>query len=442
MKKLFTGLLALLLAGGALAQNYPSPTYNNLTVQGNATLGAHIAATGGTLSSVSITGGTISGLTSPLPVASGGTNSATASGTALDNITGFVSTGFLTRTGAGAYAFQSLTNGITYANLAQAAANTVLGNATGATANVTAITVTGCNGAAQALQWTNGSGFGCNSAIATSGANANITSLSGLTTPLSVAQGGTGRATLTAHGVLVGEGTAAVNQIAPSTAGQALISAGATSDPAWGYPTGTLIGVRVFTSSTTYTPTAGTNSIIVEIQGGGGAGGGQVATGAGQFSVSAGGAAGGYIRHRMTTGFSGATITIGAGGAGASGTTGGSGGASSFAGITANGGAGGTVSAAGSSAVIGPSTGGTATGGNILNINGAPGWYGMGGTYSLGGMGANSQLGSGGIENANIGGGAASGYGSGGGGGVNGASVAAMTGGAGAAGVVIVWEYN
>jgi hypothetical protein len=77
-------------------------------------------------------------------------------------------------------------------SLAPQAANTVVGNSTGSTASPTAITVTGCNGAAQALQWTNGSGFGCNSAIATSGANANITSLSGLSTALSILQGGTG----------------------------------------------------------------------------------------------------------------------------------------------------------------------------------------------------------------------------------------------------------
>lgn len=62
-------------------------------------------------------------------------------------------------------------------SLASQAANTIVGNATGSTASPTAITVTGCNGAAQALQWTNGTGFGCNSAIATSGANSNITSL-------------------------------------------------------------------------------------------------------------------------------------------------------------------------------------------------------------------------------------------------------------------------
>ncbi|WP_146075182.1 hypothetical protein [Burkholderia anthinoferrum] len=228
MKNLLAGLLAL-ICSAALAQSYPSPTYNNLTVQGVATLTAH-----------------------PLGVSSGGTNSATASGTALDNITGFSSTGFLTRTGAGAYSFQSLTNGIALSNIAQIAANTLLGNATGATANVTTVTVTGCNGAAQALQWANGAGFQCNSSIATSGANANITSLSGLTTALSVAQGGTGRQTLTTHGVLVGEGTAAINQLAVGTTGQVLV--GATgADPAFG----STVGAMNFTGAITPSSTAG-----------------------------------------------------------------------------------------------------------------------------------------------------------------------------------------
>jgi hypothetical protein len=426
MKNLFTGLLALLLAGGALAQSYPSPTYNNLTVQGTATLTNH-----------------------PLAVSSGGTNSATASGTALDNITGFSGTGFLTRTGAGAYAFQSLTNGITYANLAQAAANTVLGNATGATANVTAITVTGCNGAAQALQWTNGSGFGCNSAIATSGANANITSLSGLTTPLSVAQGGTGRATLTAHGVLVGEGTAAVNQIAPSTAGQALISAGATSDPAWGYPTGTLIGVRVLSSSGTYTATAGTNSVIAECWGGGGAGGGAPATAAGQVAVGGGGNAGAYAVGRFTSGFSGITVTIGAGGAGSSGAAGGTGGNTTFGALmTANGGAGGAIGAGATSTPtisLASGTAATASGGNIATINGSFGEYGesISAALNVGGKGASSQLGGGGYPGVN---GSAptagNGFGAGGGGAALAASSAAQAGGAGSQGGCFVWEYN
>lgn len=75
---------------------------------------------------------------------------------------------------------------VTLADHATQAANTIIGNATGSPASPTAVTVTGCDGAAQALQWTNGSGFGCNSNIATSGANANITSLTGLTSPISI----------------------------------------------------------------------------------------------------------------------------------------------------------------------------------------------------------------------------------------------------------------
>jgi hypothetical protein len=141
---------------------------------------------------------------------------------------------------------------IPLSSLQTQAANTVVGNATGSTASPTAITVTGCNGAAQALQWTNGSGFGCNSTIATSGANANITSLSGLSTALSVAQGGTGRATLTTHGVLVGEGTSAINQLTAGTTGQVLVgSTGA--DPAFG----TSVAGLTFTSAITPQSTGG-----------------------------------------------------------------------------------------------------------------------------------------------------------------------------------------
>lgn len=100
----------------------------------------------GTPASVTLTFGTglpaNGGLTGQVPVANGGTGGATASGTLLDNITAFSSTGFLTRTGAGTYAFQSATNGITNANLAQGGAFTLKGNATSGTANETDIDVT------------------------------------------------------------------------------------------------------------------------------------------------------------------------------------------------------------------------------------------------------------------------------------------------------------
>src|SRR5882724_6923578 len=51
--------------------------------------------------------GAYSFIADPVPVANGGTNCAVASGTCLDNITGFSSTGYLKRTGAGTYTFQA-----------------------------------------------------------------------------------------------------------------------------------------------------------------------------------------------------------------------------------------------------------------------------------------------------------------------------------------------
>ena len=63
---------------------------------------------------------------------------------------------------------------------------------------------------------------------ATSGANSSITSLSGLTTPLSVGQGGTGASSLTANNVLLGNGTSALQVVAPGTTGNVLTSNGTT----------------------------------------------------------------------------------------------------------------------------------------------------------------------------------------------------------------------
>jgi hypothetical protein len=64
--------------------------------------------------------------------------------------------------------------------------------------------------------------------LAASGANSDITSLSGLATPLSVGQGGTGSTSLPANNVLVGNGTSAVQVVAPGTSGNVLTSNGTT----------------------------------------------------------------------------------------------------------------------------------------------------------------------------------------------------------------------
>jgi hypothetical protein len=124
-KKIFASISALLLLAFSFvvnAQTYPSPTFQNLTVNGTATI-ASSALSGGSINGTTIgattpsTGAfttlssaglaTLNGLslTSPLAVASGGTNCAAASGTCVDNISGFSGTGFLQRTGASAYAF-------------------------------------------------------------------------------------------------------------------------------------------------------------------------------------------------------------------------------------------------------------------------------------------------------------------------------------------------
>ena len=67
-----------------------------------------------------------------------------------------------------------------------------------------------------------------NLVAAKSGANSDITSLTGLTTPLTVAQGGTGASTLTSNNVLLGNGTSAPQFVAPSTTGNILTSNGTT----------------------------------------------------------------------------------------------------------------------------------------------------------------------------------------------------------------------
>jgi len=70
----------------------------------------------------------------------------------------------------------------------------------------TALTVgNGGTGAATA------GGARTNLGAAASGANNDITSLSGLTTALSVIQGGTGATSLTANGILLGNGTSAIS---------------------------------------------------------------------------------------------------------------------------------------------------------------------------------------------------------------------------------------
>lgn len=70
-----------------------------------------------------------------------------------------------------------------------------------------------------------------NANAATAGANSNITSITGLTTPLSPTQGGTGVASPTSNTVPIAQAGGAMHFVGPGTAGQALLSNGTGSDP-------------------------------------------------------------------------------------------------------------------------------------------------------------------------------------------------------------------
>lgn len=105
MKKMIVAALFAPLA--VLAQTYPSPTLNNLTVNGSAT---------------------------------------------LTNAT-FTNT-------------PTFTGGLPISALANVAANTVLANVTSATAGVTAFAMPSCSGTGNALTYTSGTGFTCAAGLA------------------------------------------------------------------------------------------------------------------------------------------------------------------------------------------------------------------------------------------------------------------------------------
>ncbi|WPJ51407.1 hypothetical protein RCIP0033_00045 [Klebsiella phage RCIP0033] len=202
---------------------------------------------------------------------------------------------------------------------------------------------------------------------------------------------------------------------------------------------GRLLNVRTLTASAIYTPTAGTKAIKVTLTGGGGGGGGCQATSTSETFSGAGGGAGGTVVAWITSPASSYSVTIGAGGAGGVGANAGSaGGNSVFGSLTAGGGGGGQkISVTNTPGGLS----GTATGG-LINIRGGDGSDGQVGTYFVTGNGGSSFWGGGGRAGA-AGGSVAKAAGSGGGGAYDVAvSGTSYTGGAGAAGILVVEEYS
>ncbi len=209
--------------------------------------------------------------------------------------------------------------------------------------------------------------------------------------------------------------------------------------------------VRTFTAAgtTTYTPSSGTRAVLVEVQGGGGGGGSSSATGSGATSLGSSGGGGGYARKYLTSGFTGISITVGAGGAGgaAGGVGGNGGGTSSFGSIlSATGGAGGAGPNNGSAyPSTGPGqTGGQGTGGDF-NANGGASYtsIALSSSQLLMGAAGSSMLGTSGLPyTVSAPGNTGNGFGSGGCGGLSYASTAGQAGGNGAPGIVIITEYK
>ncbi len=195
----------------------------------------------------------------------------------------------------------------------------------------------------------------------------NVSLATGVTGTLPVAKGGTGAATIAANNVVLGNGTSAVQTVAPGTSGNVLTSDGTTWTSAAPAGGGT-INTQTFNSSGTWTKPAGYSAnsrVLIEAWGAGGSGSRQSTA-----TAAAGGGGGGYNSRWITLSAMGGTetITIGAGGASRTGSnqTGATGGNTTVGSlITAYGGGGGA-------AYTGGAGGGQLSAGSIGGLPGEP----------------------------------------------------------------------
>lgn len=124
-----------------------------------------------------------------------------------------------------------------------------------------------------------------------------------------VANGGSGLSTIAANNVILGNGTSAVQVVAPGTSGNVLTSNG-TTWASTALPASGFTNMTVFTSSGTWTVPSGVTKAKVTVVGGGGSFGSSGGSGCTITSGGAGGGGGAAIK--VVTGLSGSvTVTVG-----------------------------------------------------------------------------------------------------------------------------------
>jgi hypothetical protein len=128
----------------------------------------------------------------------------------------------VTASGPGSVAATIAGHAVSNAKFRQSAAQSLVGNSTNATADVADISASAADQVMRATSAGTAIGFGSIDLSKSGAVGSSI---------LGAANGGTGAATLTAHGVVIGNGTSAVNITSAGTSGQVLTSNGASSDP-------------------------------------------------------------------------------------------------------------------------------------------------------------------------------------------------------------------
>jgi hypothetical protein len=270
-----------------------------------------------------------------------------------------------------------------------------------------------------------------------------------ITSVLPVTSGGTGLSSLNLNNVILGNGTSAVQFVAPGTSGNVLQSNGSTwaSVALSNSVTGTLIRapqVLTNTAGGTYTTPAGCGHILIEMIGAGAGGGGCTGSSSGTTYGGGGGGSVFAVKYATVSASTGYTYAIGAAGTGTTG-TGNAGGVTSIVinGTTysISGGTGGTFGNNGSPGTAGAT--GTASNMDyvISPINPVNAYQGgcVDSPYgiSLGGFRASSP--------SQITGGASGfGWGSGGAGAYNSnySGASTLSGGNGYQGMIRIWEYT